>query len=132
MESQKTAKNTILGVSLLGSVLAYLIFQSHTLDVCDIYCGDAIGEYHNVLLFMPFILFFSFITYFAPDRIFQSWWKFARVAAPVVLVLSFLINLELHHNPAGEMQNIFDAPALWTLYIVFSVGSLIAVYRGYR
>lgn len=132
MESLKVAKNIVVGVSFIGSVLAYLIFQSRTLDVCDIYCGDALGEYHNVFLFMPFVFVFSLATYFASEQIFQGWWRFARVAAPVVLALSFLINLELHHNPAGEMQNIFDAPVLWTLYILFSIGSAVAIYRGYR
>lgn len=125
-------KNFFLALSIVGSTLTYLIFQSRTIDVCDIYCGQALGQYHNVLLFTPFLLFFSLITYFAPEKVFQNWWRFARIAVPVVLILAFIINLELHHNPNGQMQNMFDAPALGMLYLIFTIGSVVQIIRGYR
>lgn len=132
MEVNSVVKNSIVAVSVLGSILAYLIFEAKALNICDIYCSEATGHYHRSFIFFYFILFFSLATYFTPERIFQSWWRFTRIAAPIVLILAFVINLELHHNPAGEMQNIFDAPALWVLYVIFSIGSLVAIYRGYR
>lgn len=125
-------KNIILVTTLVGSYLAYVLFYSKSIDICDIYCNQTLGQYHNVLLFFPFVLLFSLVTYKMPETAFTSWWRFTRIAAPVVLVLAFVINLELHHNPSGEMQNIFDAPALWALYIAFSIGSVVAIYRGYR
>lgn len=125
-------KNIILGVSAIGSYLAYSLFVSYTIDACDLYCGKNLGEYHNVVLFFPFILVFSLVTYKLPGEVFRAWWKFTRVVAPIIFLLSFLINLNLHHNPAGEFQNIFDAPALVFLYSIFTIGSIIAIVRGYH
>jgi len=125
-------KNLVLLFSFLLSYLAFAIFQSKTIEVCDIYCGKSLGEFHNVFLFFPFLLFFSLLTYKLPERVFQSWWRFARIGAPIVLALAFLINLELHHSPGGDLQHIFDAPALWLLYILFSLGSLISIFVGWR
>jgi len=127
-----TTKNIVLLFSFFFSYLAYAIFQSKTIDVCDIYCGNTLGEFHNVFLFFPFLLLFSLVTYKLPEKIFLSWWRFARICAPLVLIMAFLINLELHHSPSGDWQNIFDAPALWLLYILFSIGSLVAIYVGWR
>jgi hypothetical protein len=125
-------KNIILVISLVGSFIAYLIFVSNTINICDIYCGSTLGEYHNVFLFFPFILFFSLITYKLPDQVFQSWWKFARIATPAILTLSFIINLELHHKPAGELQAILDFPALVLLYSIFTMGSIWQIWKGYK
>jgi hypothetical protein len=124
-------KNVILIFTVVFSYLAFAIFQSKTIDVCDIYCGDGLGQFQNVFIFFPFVLFFSLLTYKLPERVFLNWWKFARISAPVVLILSFLINLELHHSPAGEFQNMFDAPALWLMYILFSAGSMISIFVGW-
>jgi len=130
--SHNLIKNFVLSVSLAGSVVAYLLFEVKVIDICDIYCSEATGYYHRSLIFFYFIFFFSTVTYFSPERVFQSWWKFARVAAPVVFILAFIINLELHHSPVGEFQNMFDAPALVLLYLIFTVGSVIQIVRGCR
>jgi hypothetical protein len=58
--------------------------------------------------------------------------KYAIFATPVVLVISLYINLGLHHDPKGAWQGIFDSTALWILYILFSLGSLISIIIGWR
>lgn len=125
-------KNSVVTVSVLGSLLAYLMFEANIVEICDIYCSEATGHYHRTFIFFYFLLFFSLITYFAPEKVFQNWWRFARIAVPVVLILAFIINLELHHNPNGQMQNMFDAPALGMLYLIFTIGSVVQIIRGYR
>lgn len=65
-------------------------------------------------------------------QVFTAWWRFAKYAIPTVLLLSTVINLELHHSPAGQMQGMFDAPALGLLYFIFTIGSIIQVVRAYR
>ncbi len=127
-----TKKNIILLISFLGSLLAFAIFELRIINVCDVFCDPSLNYYHRSFIFFYFLLFFSLLTYKLPERIFRSWWRYARIAAPIVLVISLYINLELHHDPKGAWQNIFDSTALWFLYIIFSVGSLIQVYRGWR
>jgi hypothetical protein len=85
----------------------------------------------DVSLFFPLIFFFSLLTYFMPIRVFQAWWSFAKYAIPVILVLSFIINAGLHHDPVGQWQDIFDLPMLFILYGVFAIGSLVQIIRGY-
>jgi hypothetical protein len=80
------------------------------------------------LVIMPFILF----TYFAPDHIFQYWWKFARIGIPVAFILSLLINLEVHHSPGGQWEDIFDIPALILIYGAFTLGSIWQIWKGFR
>lgn len=127
-------KIILLSSSLLGSILAFSIFYTKQVDVCDLYCGKMFGEYQNVFLFFPFILLFSLITLCAREDIFLLWWKFSKIAIPLVLVLSFIINLGLHHKTGGlfNTSDVLDVPILSIMYIAYTVGSLIAIYRGYR
>lgn len=125
-------KKIILSISIFGSIVAYSLFHTRELSICNIYCGDAIDKYQNLFLFFPFIFLFSLITYFAPERVFTAWWKFARISILIIFILSLAINLELHHDPQGELQNMFDIPALILLYSIFCLGSIIQIYRGWR
>jgi hypothetical protein len=131
-QNMYSIKNIVLIISLVGSMLAYMLFELRIIKICDFFCEPSFGNYHRTFIFFHFLLFFSLATYKLPERIFTSWWQLARIGAPVVLALSFLINIELHHSPAGEFQNMFDAPALWFLYILFSIGSIISIFVGWR
>lgn len=128
-------KKVALGVSVLG-LSAYLLSKySVSVGLCtelDYICRSQFDSFEQTLFFFYFSLFFSLLTYFSPEKVFQSWWRFARITAPVILILVFIINLELHHDPAGEMQNIFDAPALWAMYIFFTLGSVVSVVIGWQ
>jgi len=126
-------KIILLVTSFIGSLLAYLLFN-RILDLCTIYCGDAIGEYQNVLLFSPFVLFFSILTFKTESNLFLSWWSFSKIAIPTILLISFFINLGLHHTVGGFMNlsNVLDWPILVTLYSFYTIGSLIAIYIGHR
>jgi hypothetical protein len=120
--------------SIVGSLILYLLFNSVDTGLCKIYCGDAIDQYQNVFLFFPLILLFSLLTYKMPGDVFAYWWKFSRVAIPVIFGISLLINLGLHHTPGGfmNMDNMFDVPALIFMYLVFTIGSIVQIIRGLR
>jgi len=130
-------KNKII-ISLLGffGIIAYFISKNSVLiGLCkslDYTCRTWLDSLEKTFFFFFFFLLFFLITYKLPKKIFISWSKFALVATPIVLGISLYINLELHHSPSGDWQNIFDAPALWLLYILFSIGSLVAIYVGWR
>ncbi len=74
------------------------------------------------------------ILYFLPRSIFKSWWKFARIAIPIIFIISTIINLQFHHRSGGlfNMDNLFDLPILFLMYGVFIVGSLWQIWKGYK
>ena len=127
-------KKIIVLFSILGTFFAYAMFNSREVGLCNIYCGQAIGKYQDILLIFPIILFFSLATYFAKDSVFKTWWKFARIAVPIVLLITFIISLELHHSPGGWFNTDNEVDIFYTLiaYFLFCLGSVIAIVRGYR
>lgn len=127
-------KKTILLGSIIGCIILYALFNTRTLGLCDINCGDWIDKTQNNFLFFPILLSFSLITYKMKPEVFRYWWRFSRIAIPIILAISILINLQFHHTSGGlfNLDNIFDLPILFTMYAIFIVGSLIQIYRGYR
>ncbi len=104
-------------------------------EYCSITClqnFDGIGFYWLAVLGTSFIL--SLLTSLMSDDVHVTWWKFARMAIPGVILGSWLISLGLHHNPGGffNMDNYFDLVWLGILYLIFIIGSLVQIYRGYR
>jgi hypothetical protein len=131
----KKNKILILFLALSGLAVYFVSKNSVLIGICntlDYICRTRLDALEKTFFFFFFLFFFSLLTYKLPERIFLSWWQFVRIGAPVALALSFLINLELHHSPTGEFQNILDAPALWLLYILFSIGSIISIFVGWR
>ncbi len=124
----------IILFAVIGNIMLYVLFHSRETGLCNIYCGDAINQYQNVFLFFPFILIFSLLTYKMPSVVFGVWWKFARIAIPLILIISTFINLGFHHQPGGfmNMDDMFDIPAHILLYTIFVVGSVVQIVRGLR
>lgn len=129
-------------IVLIGSVTAiFLVFISRNvvdLNICnnlDYVCRTIWDTIENISYFFILLFIFSLLTFFMHSRVFNSWWKFARIAIPVILFISTLINLKLHHSPSGgvlNMDDMFDLPILFLMYVVFVVGSLVQIYKGYR
>jgi hypothetical protein len=127
----------ILLFSVTGFILLFLAMNSVAVGICErtaYDCRVTSDTIEHVFYFFPFILLFSLITFKMKDSAFLAWWKFARVAVPVIFLCSFLISLGFHHNPGGwfniDMQ--IDLIAYFLLYSVFVIGSVVQVYRGYR
>lgn len=127
-------KKIILIGSLIGTVLLYILFNTRDFGICQLGCGNWVDKTQNNFLFFPIILTFSFATYFLSIRYFNSWWKFARIAIPIIFIISTLINLKLHHTSSSFMNldDILDLPILFLMYGVFIVGSLWQIWKGYK
>lgn len=120
---------------LFGSMFLVVMFSILILFVDVLhykFCSTTCINIGESFFIFPFIFLFSLITYFAPGQAFKAWWKFARISIPIIFILSLAINLELHHDPQGELQNMFDLPVLIFLYSIFVIGSVIQIYRGWR
>ena len=127
-------KSIILGLSFLFSLILFLIKYT----VFSIFLKDILGRQwleitFNTLFFMPIIFFFSLLTYKLPNKVFTYWWKFARLAIPMVFILVILINLRLHHTPGGWMNldNEIDLLMTYLIYGLFILGSFIQIVRGF-
>jgi len=132
-------KKKLLLIVLTGTLLLVVIRYSNLVSYFYEYHRSSfftqnLEFIHNLFLFFPLILFFSLLTYKMPQRVFETWWRFARVAIPTIFFLSALVNLRLHHSPGGlfNMDNLFDLPILITLYAVFVIGSTVSIARGYK
>lgn len=127
-------KNPVLVLSVLGTIGMYILFNSRDVGLCDLNCGDWLNKTQDNFLFFPIILSFSLLTYFMNQRVFNSWWSFARITIPIIFIVSVIINLKLHHNSNSffNMDNMFDLPILITMYAIFIVGSLWQIWKGYK
>lgn len=129
-------KKTIFFLSLIATG-AMLIFRNSTLlNLCEkreYVCREYYDTFEISLYIFVFVLFFSIITYKAPERVFNAWWGFTRIALPVILLLTVLINLKLHHSPGGwiNVDADVDSAAFVLMYIIFVLGSLVQIARGY-
>jgi cell division protein FtsW (lipid II flippase) len=127
-------KNTLL---LFGMILAGLLIvdQFGSKKYCSYSClqnYDGIALNWLVIFGMSFLMLV--IVYFLPYQAYQRWWKFARIAISLILIISTLINLGFHHNPGGfmNMDDMFDIPAHILLYTIFVVGSIVQIVRGLK
>ncbi len=80
-------------------------------------------------------LFFLLLSFGFKDRVFESWCSFARIAAPVVLIASMIINIDSHYTYSGVLMN-FDREInlayILFAHLIFILGSAWQMYRGFR
>jgi len=132
-------KNSLLGGNLLGTVLLIAIaYTDYVIIFRDVLGREYLDLLFNLLLLCPIILFFSLLTYKMPHRVFQSWRNYARIAMPVVISIIILVSFDfLHSETAGSLgwgsifNYIVDAFFITLTLTLFTLGSLIQVYRGY-
>lgn len=121
----------VLGLSTFCLLVADIFLP---VKYCSFSCmANYDGVTLNWLILIGASFSISVVLLFLPSRVYKSWWSFARIAIPVILIISTIINLQLHHRSGGlfNLDNIFDIPALILMYSVFIIGSLIQIYRGY-
>lgn len=128
---KKITLYTSLSLTLLfGLMIIWVDYLGY--DFCSGTCQRSVINIGESFFFFPVVFLFSLITYFAPERVFASWWKFARIAIPAIFIPVLLINMEVHHNPNGDWQDIFDLQALILLYGIFILGSAWSIWKGWR
>ena len=128
-------KNNIALIIFAVPTLAILFFEFANLQI-NCKSLKCMMDYDSIF-FWWFLLFSICILIILllkklPTTTTVAWWKFAYWAIPIVLVISALINSGIHHSPNGQLQNIFDMPALILLYSIFTIGSIVQIIRGYR
>ncbi|MCA9357475.1 hypothetical protein KC872_04650 [Candidatus Kaiserbacteria bacterium] len=131
------SKNKILFFSLVGLVFMFIAMNSTLLNICEetsYVCRTNMDFWEHIFYFFPFILFFSLLTFKLKDSVFNAWWKFARVAIPVIFLISLYINLKSNPNGGGwfSIEDQVSLIELVILYSVFVIGSTIQIYRGHK
>ncbi len=123
-------------LSFFGVVIVSLLLIDHfQLYVCDTYrCRASSDALLLGVLILSSLSFLSALVLSLSPTLFTKWWKFARVAIPLILVISIGINLQLHHTSRGffNMDDMFDIPVHVLMYSIFIIGSVVQVWRGYR
>ena len=92
-----TKKNVLLLGGACVALLAFLWFLGSS-DYCyhdrtceSFFQGSLYAVIFNPLLFAPFILLFSLITFLLNDSIFKLWRNFSLVWFPIYIVLAMIV-----------------------------------------
>lgn len=135
--------NTLIIVTaLFGSILFFLGSYSSELGLCAETAYECRGTYNDLSKLSPFfvlILLFSTSIYFLPKSVFATWWRFASICIPIIFILLILVNFGLlQSNQYGSFglgslyNNMTEQLLNYVLLTIFTLGSLIQIYRGYR
>lgn len=132
-------KNKALLFFLFGSIL-FLWMNTNSFEVFfnEYIYLSFLSNYVKLilatLLFFPVFLFFSVLTYKAPEKVFIAWWKFARYTIPLVLISSIFVSLGALHTLGGflNFDDLVDISSFSLIGLLFSLGSIIQIIRGYR
>ena len=131
------SKKLILAVSLTGYILFLVYLYLAPKGFCDSFyiflCQFSMDSVSGPASFLGLVALFSVITYKAPQKIFVKWQKFILLSTPVFAVLTILISSGLLHSNSGifNLDADFDRVSFYVLYLIFSLGSLIQIVRGY-
>ncbi len=123
----------VLITSIIGVLVSLVSKNSVSIGICsksDTVCRLSFDiTEHFAYIFVP-VLFFSFVTYFAPERIFASWWKFARVAIPVAFIANALLVYDMSKS-TDAFDDIVYIPVLILIYGSFILGSAWQIWKGW-
>jgi len=119
-------KKIILIVSGIISVILGILIFVELNNLCNYsICRDIYNIFVLFSFIFPFVFFFSFITYFLKDQIFQTWFKFSRIWVPISILLTII-------TPGGSASffvSLWDkqmtAIVMSGLYIVISLMIII-------
>lgn len=126
-------KQIIIMTGAIGSIFVvdYFKFQNFCINFCSQYPSEImLGWVITLGLSILFVVFSLKLSYSEQKK----WWSTEIFFIVVVLCFSTVINSGYFHNQGGfyNMDNNFDIIMLLGLYTVFTLGSLVQIYRGYR
>jgi len=132
-------KYSLLAISFIGSALLLVIlYTDYGTTLQDLVNWRVLEMGFNLLLIFPVVFFFSLLTFKLPDRIYRSWVDFAQLAIPLACFTIILVSLGFFYQPTpgsggwlpslNQIVNVFFITC--TLFL-FTLGSLIQIYRGY-
>lgn len=126
-------------ILFVATLIILLVFIAEYLDLDSSCVSSSCSNAYNSILLAWFLMSTMTITMTlfllrSQAKVVDAWWKFARIAIPLTLIISTIINLGFHHNPGGfmNMDDMFDIPAHILLYTIFVVGSVVQIVRGHK
>ncbi len=130
-------QKTVIGLSLLGTLIALVSRNSVSFGLCDapqIDCRTTYDTIEHIFYFFPLVLMLCLIT-LRSHTSFQYWWRFAKYALPISFLLVAAVNFGVLRDDSasyiGDIDALFEFVALGLVYGVFTLGSLIQIFRGY-
>jgi len=125
----------IIGTVLISSLLIFGSYSCHRNEYCNI-VSDFINQDNLTIIFiMPFVLFFSLITYKMREEVFQNWWRFARWFVPVIMLVTFLIYSQHQGGGmgiSGAISSGFNDLIIGIFYVIFIAVSSTKIILAYR
>jgi len=115
----------IISIEYVGTyaLCDFIISNGH-----DGSCPFVLSDIEIILSPILALFIFSLITYKMRDEIFQSWWRFARIWAPISTVF-ILLTPSYTHN---WMFPIVKGNVALLLSVIFIIVSLVKITLAYR
>lgn len=122
-------KKKIALISFLGVILFSIFVFSREVGICPSYSYSGCAYLLDALALIVFpaipLFLFSLITYFMREEVFQAWWRFARIATLVSMLL-ILIAPSYSHD---WMFPIEKGNVAFFTALVFVLVSIIVIIR---
>jgi len=126
-------KKSVLFVSFAGVLLFFISAFSKEIGICPpydySYCSDVSNQLAELLIPFFVLLILVLGVYWAREGIYQSWFRFARWAIPLALLIIF-ITPEYGGGLFNPIQKGSVAFALTALFFIISV--LIILIKYFR
>jgi hypothetical protein len=126
-------------ILFVATSIILLVFIAEYLNLDSSCVSSSCSNSYNSILLGWFLMSAMTITITllllrSRAEVVDAWWEFARIAIPLILIISTLINLGFHHNSGGfmNMDDMFDIPVHILLYTIFVVGSIVQIVRGLK
>lgn len=137
MKNLLTKKNVLIGSSTYFLIVALIFVAAEICDKKD-FCRIREDEFPGILIFILLPLFFVFIfsllTYRMRPFVFDYWMKFAVWATPLLMLLTYMINMGGNNGfgVEGVIGGAFDAMILMILYGLYCGISIWRVAHAHR
>ena len=128
------SKKLMLIISLLGTSALVVVANPVGTGLCESInyeCREMYSSLEAVLLVFPIILLSVIFTSLFKRSTYQFWWQYARIAIPVTLVSLIVVSFEIHHAVHGQWQDLFDQLFINSILVIFTLGSVVQLLRGY-
>jgi len=125
-------------MGVIGVGLFFIAMFPVNLGICEksaYDCRKISDSIQMILGILPFLLFFSLITYKMREEVFQSWWRFARWFVPVIMLVTFLVNSQGRSGGmgiSGVISSSFNLFIIGIFYAIFIITSAIKIVLAYR
>jgi len=131
-------KKNVLWIGVIGVGLFFIAMFPVNLGICEksaYDCRKISDSMQMILSIFSLVFIFSLITYKMRQEVFQSWWRFARWFAPVIILVTFLINSQRQSGGmgiSGAIRSSFNLFIIGIFYAIFIITSMIKIILTYR